>query len=168
MKFTDEQNNALDSQGKVLVSAAAGSGKTAVLVKKIINMITDETSPIDVDKLLVVTFTKDAAGEMKSRISKALSDLIKEKPNNQNLKRQKLLLAGAQISTTDSLCKSLARENFYKLSIPADFRIVEQNTMNAIKDDCVSSILTNWCSTLKNPAFVSPLKTWKGLSICAP
>lgn len=142
MKFTDEQNNALDSQGKVLVSAAAGSGKTAVLVKKIINMITDETSPIDVDKLLVVTFTKDAAGEMKSRISKALSDLIKKNPNNQNLKRQKLLLAGAQISTTDSLCKSLAREYFYKLSIPADFRIVEQNTMNAIKDDCVSSILT--------------------------
>ncbi len=142
MKFTDEQKNALSSGGKVLVSAAAGSGKTAVLVQKIINMITDENSPIDIDKLLVVTFTKDAAGEMKTRISKALSKLIKQNPNNQNLKRQKLLLSGAHISTTDSLCKSLAKEYFYKLSIPADFRIVEQNTMNAIKDDCITSILS--------------------------
>ncbi len=163
MKFTDEQNNALSSGGKVLVSAAAGSGKTAVLVQKIINMITDENSPIDIDNLLVVTFTKDAAAEMKSRISKSLTDLIRQNPNNQNLKRQKLLLSGAHISTTDSLCKSLAQEYFYKLSIPADFRIVEQSAMNTIKDDCVTGILTEEFEK-SDPDFIKLVRLFGGES----
>ena len=80
MNFTAEQQNALDAGGRVLVSAAAGSGKTAVLVEKVVNLISDENNPVDVDKMLVVTFTNAAAAEMKSRISKSLSEKIKDLP----------------------------------------------------------------------------------------
>ena len=89
--WTDAQKNAIESKnGTVLVSAAAGSGKTAVLVERVIQRITDINHPIDIEKLLVVTFTKAAAAEMKERIAKRLSELIKEQPQNQYLKRQKM------------------------------------------------------------------------------
>lgn len=141
MKFTDEQQNALAARGRVLVSAAAGSGKTAVLVEKVINLITDENEPVDVDKLLVVTFTNAAAAEMKSRISKRLSEKIKEQPESFNLKRQKLLLSSASICTIDSLCISLAREYFYKLGIPCDFKIADNSVINRLQNTCIDELL---------------------------
>lgn len=141
MKFTDEQQNALDARGRVLVSAAAGSGKTAVLVEKVIGLISDENNPIDIDKLLVVTFTNAAAAEMKARISKRLSEKLKENPDNFHLRKQKLLLSSAPISTIDSLCISLAREYFYKLGIPCDFKIADKSVIDRLKNDAIDTIL---------------------------
>lgn len=144
MKFTDEQQNALDARGRVLVSAAAGSGKTAVLVEKVVNMISDENNPVDVDKLLVVTFTNAAASEMKSRISKRLSEKIKENPNDFNLRKQKLLLPSSYICTIDSLCISLAKEYFYKLGLPYDFKIADNSAIEKIKNNCMDSLLDKY------------------------
>lgn len=141
MKFTDEQQNALNAQGRVLVSAAAGSGKTAVLVEKVINLITDENNPVDVDKLLIVTFTNSAAAEMKSRISKRLNEKLKLNPENFNLKRQKLLLSSASICTIDSLCITLAREYFYKLGIPCDFKIADNSVISRLENECIDEII---------------------------
>ena len=106
--WTDSQKQAIESRnGTVLVSAAAGSGKTAVLVERVIGRITDKQNPVDIEKLLVVTFTKAAAAEMKERISVRLSEMIAEEPTNTYLKRQKMYLPNAQISTMDSFCARL-------------------------------------------------------------
>lgn len=137
MKFTDEQKNALKARGRTLVSAAAGSGKTAVLVEKVINLITDESNPIDIDKMLIVTFTNAAASEMKSRIGNRLQEKLKSNPENFNLKRQKLLLSSAPICTIDSLCISLARDYFYKLGIPCDFKIADSGVISKLQNECI-------------------------------
>lgn len=141
MKFTAEQQNALDARGRVLVSAAAGSGKTAVLVEKVVNLISDADNPIDINKLLVVTFTNAAAAEMKSRISKRLSQKLKENPNDFNLKKQKLLISSSKICTIDSLCISLAKEYFYKLGLPYDFKIADNSVLNQLKNTCMDELL---------------------------
>lgn len=142
MNFTNEQKNALEATGRVLVSAAAGSGKTAVLVEKVINIISDKENPVDIDKLLVVTFTKAAADEMKSRISKRLSEKIKDNPNDFNLKKQKLLISSASIGTIDSICISLAKDYFYKLGIPCDFKTLNNNDsiIKQLSDSCLEEI----------------------------
>ena len=106
VKWTDDQQCAIDSRGTVLVAAAAGSGKTAVLAQHVIDMITGE-NPVDVDRMLVLTFTRDAAAEMKNRIRKKLDGQLLKSPNP-NLVRQKQKLYSAHISTTDSFC-SLTR-----------------------------------------------------------
>ena len=117
-QWTDAQKQAIDSRdGTVLVSAAAGSGKTAVLVERVIQRITDSNNPVDIEKLLIVTFTKAAAAEMKERIAQRLSQLIHEEPRNQYLKRQKMYLSSAQISTMDSFCGKLVKDNFEKAFI---------------------------------------------------
>ena len=147
MNFTAEQQNALDAGGRVLVSAAAGSGKTAVLVEKVVNLISDENNPVDVDKMLVVTFTNAAAAEMKSRISKSLSEKIKENPNDFNLRKQKLLLPSSFICTIDSLCISLAKEYFYKLGLPYDFKIADNSAVEKLKNECMDDLLDKYFSS---------------------
>lgn len=141
MEFTTEQKKALEAKGRVLVSAAAGSGKTAVLVEKVINIICDEENPVSVDKLLVVTFTNAAAAEMKSRILSGLNEKIKANPDNLYLKKQKLLLSSASFCTIDSLCISLAREYFYKLGISPDYKIADDTLINRLKNDAVDEII---------------------------
>ena len=121
VKWTDDQRCAIDSRGTVLTAAAAGSGKTAVLAEHVIGMITGD-EPVDADRLLVLTFTRDAAAEMKSRIRRRLDELFAESPDP-NLLRQKQKLYSAHISTTDSFCSSVVRENFSLLGISPDFRI---------------------------------------------
>ena len=106
---------------QVLVSAAAGSGKTAVLVERVIERLTDPEHPTDADRLLVVTFTKAAAAEMRDRIEKRLLALMKEQPENTRLRRQQLLLQQAHICTVDSFCSDIVREFFYLLGISPDF-----------------------------------------------
>ena len=97
-KWTDAQKNAIDAKNSnILVSAAAGSGKTAVLTQRVIRMITDKDAPVDIDKLLIVTFTNAAAAEMRSRISNSLTELSKNEPNNTNILRQLSLLPSAKI-----------------------------------------------------------------------
>ena len=118
MPWTKEQQKVIDQRdADILVSAAAGSGKTAVLVERIIQKVVDEESPLDVDRLLVVTFTKAAAGEMKERIASALDRKVKEFPQNQHYARQLALIHKAQITTIHSFCMNLVKDYFYVLGI---------------------------------------------------
>lgn len=134
-QWTNQQLNAIyATDGSVLVSAAAGSGKTAVLVERVINMITREDNPLDVDRLLIVTFTRAAASEMRQRLSSALNSLLENDPYNSNLLRQKQLLYNASISTIDSFCSSLVREYFHTLQINADFRNAEDSELNILEN----------------------------------
>ena len=113
--WTSDQLDAINSTGgSVLVSAAAGSGKTSGLVERIIKLITDPVCPTDIDKLLIVTFTRSAAQEMKIRLSSKIFDMIQIDPLNRNLRRQQRLLTVAQIGTIDSFCINMVKENFFK------------------------------------------------------
>ena len=112
-KWTKEQQKAIDTRNcNLLVSAAAGSGKTAVLVERIISMITDSKNPIDVDKLLVVTFTNAAASEMKQRIGDAIAKQLEVQPFNEHLQNQLTNLSRADIKTIHSFCLQVVRENY--------------------------------------------------------
>ncbi len=142
VKWTDNQLDAINARkGSVLVSAAAGSGKTAVLVERVIDMITDPVSPVDADRFLVVTYTRAAAGEMKERISARLDELLREDPFNENLRRQQMLLSKAQISTIHSFCSDIAREFFYTLDIPGDVRIAEKEELIVLKTYALNEVL---------------------------
>ena len=130
MKWTYEQENAINARhGSVLVSAAAGSGKTAVLTQRVIERITDRENPTSVDRLLIVTFTRAAAQEMRERISDRVSNLLKENPGDINLINQQMLLPGAKITTIDSFCMNLVKENFQLLGISPDFRMAEESEL---------------------------------------
>ena len=141
-QWTERQLDAITARrGSVLVSAAAGSGKTAVLVQRVIERITDEENPTDADRLLIVTFTKLAAGEMRERIGKAIAELLKNDPGNSRLINQQTLLANAKICTIDSFCGSLARENFELLDIAPDFRTADESELSVVKKEAMDMTL---------------------------
>ena len=122
--WTNEQKQAIYENGEnILVAAAAGSGKTAVLVERIINKIINEK--IDIDKLLVVTFTNAAATEIKERILEEIYKKIDENPNDSNLQKQIILLNKANISTIHAFCLEVIKNNFYEINISPNFRIGE-------------------------------------------
>lgn len=134
--WTPAQQSAIEGQGgNLLVSAAAGSGKTAVLAQRVIHTITEGEHPVDADRLLVVTFSNAAAGEMRQRISKKLWELAEEKPGDPWLMRQQLLLDCAQISTIHSFCIGLLRANFHLLELPADFRIGDERELEVLRSE---------------------------------
>lgn len=140
--WTIPQQNAIDARGSnILVSAAAGSGKTAVLTERVIKLVTDVNLNVDVDKLLIVTFTNAAAAEMKSRISKKLLEIIEKDPNNSNVLRQLSLLPNAKISTIDSFCIALVRENFFKLDIEQDFKILDTSENALLEQTAIDELL---------------------------
>lgn len=140
--WTQSQKNAIYARGgTLLVSAAAGSGKTAVLVQRFIERITDTVSPVDADRLLVVTFTKAAAEEMRGRIAAEISAMLEQDPGNIRLQRQQILLSRAKIGTIDSFCSDLVRENFFKLGIAPDFRILDDGEMAVLRSQTVSDTL---------------------------
>ena len=113
MTWTDDQRKVIELRDRnILVSAAAGSGKTAVLVERIIKIITDKEHPVDIDRLLIVTFTNAAAAEMRERIGNALENALKEQPDDEHLQRQLSLLHNAQITTIDSFCLYVIRNHF--------------------------------------------------------
>lgn len=141
-KWTPSQQDAISARdGTLLVSAAAGSGKTAVLVRRVIERITDPHHPADADRLLVVTFTRAAAAEMSSRIAAEISRLLEADPFNVRLQRQQILLTRAHISTIHSFCSEIIRENFYKLDISPDFRILDDSEMNLLRSDAIAAVL---------------------------
>lgn len=114
VKWTKEQKLAIEEKGKnILVAAAAGSGKTAVLVERIIDKIVNQG--IDIDKILVVTFTKAAAAEMKARMLDAIYEKIEEKPEDKHLQRQVMLLSKASICTIDAFCLDIVKNHFFEL-----------------------------------------------------
>lgn len=141
-KWTPAQKNAIKSlDGTILVSAAAGSGKTAVLVERIIERITRPQNPSSVDRLLVVTFTKPAAAEMKNRLSDAISKRLEKDPSNVFLKRQKLYLSEAQVCTMDSFCGKLVKENFELLSISPDFTVLSDSENKIVLSEAADEVL---------------------------
>ena len=141
-KWTPAQKSAIDTRDcNVLVSAAAGSGKTAVLVERIISMITDPDKNIDIDRLVVVTFTKAAAAQMKDKIRKALDSMLDENPGDMNLLRQITLLNNAQITTIDSFCLWIIRNHFPEVNLDPGFRIMDEGEKKLIENDVLEDVL---------------------------
>lgn len=141
-KWTPAQKSAIDTRDcNVLVSAAAGSGKTAVLVERIISMITAPDKNIDIDRLVVVTFTKAAAAQMKDKIRKALDSMLDENPGDVNLLRQITLLNNAQITTIDSFCLWIIRNHFPEVNLDPGFRIMDEGEKKLIENDVLEDVL---------------------------
>lgn len=145
MAWTKEQQKVIDVRDKnILVSAAAGSGKTAVLVQRIIKMVTDEKNPIDVDKLLVVTFTNAAASEMRERVMQELVKLAAVDTENEHLQKQLTYIQNAKITTIDSFCLSILREHFSEINIDPGFRIANKDELELIMSDVVSEMISEY------------------------
>lgn len=144
-KWTDEQKKVIETRHRnLLVSAAAGSGKTAVLVERIIRMITDPEHPVDIDKLLVMTFTNAAAAEMRERVETALGKILDEDPGNKNLERQNTLIHHAKITTIDSFCLNLLREHFHELDLDPGFRVADEGELMLLKADVMKELLEEY------------------------
>ena len=145
VNWTKEQQKVIDLRNRnILVSAAAGSGKTAVLVERIIKMLTDEENPVDVDRLLIVTFTEAAASEMKERILNAIEKALEENPENAHLQRQATLIHSSLITTIHSFCLSVIREHFHVLDIDPGFRIAEDGELTLLKQDVLENMLEDY------------------------
>lgn len=139
MDWTDEQKKAIyDKDSNILVAAAAGSGKTAVLVERIIQKILNDN--VDIDKLLVVTFTNAAASEMRERVLSAIYKKIDEDPSNERLQKQIILLGKASICTIHSFCLDVIRNNFFELDIPANFRIATEQEILLMKTETLEDL----------------------------
>lgn len=141
---TPEQQAAIDTKGNVLVSAAAGSGKTAVLVERVVKLLSDRENPVSADRLLIVTFTNAAAAEMRTRIEKRLDAECRLNPSDIGLLKQRKLLSSAKICTIDSFCIDLVRENFERAGVSPDFKISEQNSLKAINESVLSGLLNEY------------------------
>lgn len=142
VSFTPQQQMVIDLRERnILVSAAAGSGKTAVLVERIIQMISDEEHKVDIDRLLVVTFTNAAAAEMRERISRAIDARLQNEPENAHLQRQAALLHNAQITTIDSFCLFVIRNNFNDIGLDPGFRVADEGELRLLKQDVLSELL---------------------------
>ena len=142
VKWTEEQQKVIDLRDRnILVSAAAGSGKTAVLVERIISRITDENDPADVDRLLVVTYTEAAAAEMKERIGAAIEKKLEEQPGNVNLEQQSTLIHNASIMTIHSFCLSVIRDHFHATTLDPGFRVGEEGELKLLQQDVLKEVL---------------------------
>lgn len=142
MDWTPEQENAIKGiNGTMLVSAAAGSGKTAVLVERVIRRICNRENPCGIENLLIVTFTKAAASQMKEKISKALAEKIAENPGDRFLRHQKMMIPYANICTIDSFCINLVRENFHALDITPDFTILDEGKIKILESTAVTTVI---------------------------
>lgn len=142
ISFTKEQQQVIEARNKnLLVSAAAGSGKTAVLVERILSMITDKENPVDVDRLLIVTFTNAAAAEMRERILKAILDRLLEEPDNEHLQKQSVYIHKAQITTIDRFCKYLLSNHFEDIGLDPAFRVGDVGELNLIKRDALQEVM---------------------------
>ena len=142
MQFTPDQQRVIDTRDcNILVSAAAGSGKTAVLVERIIRMITDEKKPVDIDRLLIVTFTSAAAAQMRERISRAVSQKLEENPESEHLQKQASLIHNAQITTIDSFCLFVIRNNFNEIGLDPAFRVADESEVKMLEADVMGRLL---------------------------
>lgn len=157
-KWTPDQQNAIEARGgTLLVSAAAGSGKTAVLVERVIQRLLDPVNGCDADRLLVVTFTKAAAAEMRERISAAISARRSAQPDDARLLRQQMLLPCASICTIDSFCNDLVRENFHKLDLSPDYKILDAGEIALLRGEAMDAVLEGFYQE-NDPAFTELLE----------
>ena len=158
--WTKEQQSVIDLRNRnLLISAAAGSGKTAVLVERIIKMVTDTKNPVDIDKLCVVTFTNAAAAEMKERILLALNNALDEDSENEHLKKQISLVHTAKITTIDSFCLDIVRNNFNSIDIDPSFRIADPDEAGLVKADVMENMLEDYYEEGK-PEFIDFVETY--------
>ena len=145
VQWTKEQQKVIDLRDRnILVSAAAGSGKTAVLVERIIQRLMEKENPLDVDRLLIVTFTEAAAAEMKERIRDAIEKALEEEPENVHLQRQSTLIHSAQITTIHSFCLSVIREHFHVIDLDPGFRIAEEGELKLMRQDVLNELLEDF------------------------
>ena len=142
MKWTEEQRKVITLRDRnILVSAAAGSGKTAVLVQRILSKIMDPKRPVDIDRLLIMTFTRAAAGEMKERISNAIDQALYENPDNEHLQKQATLIHNAQITTIDGFCSYIIRNYFHMVDLDPGYRTAEEGELKLLKEDVMKDLL---------------------------
>ncbi|MBP2022008.1 ATP-dependent helicase/nuclease subunit A [Clostridium punense] len=141
VKWTEDQLKAINTRhADILVSAAAGSGKTAVLVERIIKIITNKDNPVDIDRMLIVTFTNAAAAEMRERIGEAISKELEKNPNNSNLQKQLTLLNKANISTLHSFCLNLIRNNFHQIDLDPSFRVGDSTEIALLRGESLDEV----------------------------
>ncbi len=142
MSWTKEQEQVIQLQNRnILVSAAAGSGKTAVLVERILNKMLRKENPVDIDRLLIVTFTRAAAGEMRERLTAAIEKRLEEEPDNEHLQRQQTLIHNAQINTIDGFCSYVIRNYFHTIDLDPGFRTAEEGELKLLKYDVAKELL---------------------------
>ncbi len=147
--WTDEQIDAItDKSSDILVSAAAGSGKTAVLTERLIRKITDPVSPVDISRILVVTFTEDAANELKIRIRDAITAAMAEFPSSKHLQRQYLMLPSAKISTIHGFCLDLIRENYELLGLSPKLRVSDEGQNSLLMQQVADAVIDGYYSSL--------------------
>ncbi len=162
ISWTREQEKVISLSGRsILVSAAAGSGKTAVLVERIITMLTRRENPVDVDRLLIVTFTEAAAAEMKERIRKAVEERVEKEPENEHLRRQATLVHSAQITTIHSFCLSVIREHFHTIDLDPAFRIGEDGELKLLRQDVLREVLDGYYEK-GEPSFLNLVEAYGG------
>lgn len=142
MNWTREQEQVIRLQNRnILVSAAAGSGKTAVLVERILNKMTREENPVDIDRLLIVTFTRAAAGEMRERLTDAIEKRLEEDPENEHLQRQQTLIHNAQINTIDGFCSYVIRNYFHTIDLDPGYRTANEGELKLLKNDVAREMI---------------------------
>lgn len=155
VKWTDQQQQVIDLRDRnLLVSAAAGSGKTAVLVERIIQKVLDPDHPVDIDHLLVVTFTKAAAAEMRERVAKAIEARMDKEKDNAYLHRQYTLVHHAQITTIDSFCLYVVKNYFQCIGLEPGFRVGDPGELSLILEDVLAAVLEQWYDTAE-PEFLA-------------
>lgn len=141
-KLTPQQAQAVQNRGgKLLVSAAAGSGKTKVLVDRLLSYLTDPMDPADLDEFLIITYTKAAASELRGKIAAKLTERIALEPENRHLQKQMQRLFLTKISTVHGFCSDILREYAYRLDIPADFRVADENECREIRETVIADLL---------------------------
>ncbi len=142
VEFTPDQQKVIDLHNRnILVSAAAGSGKTAVLVERIIQMVCDESHPVDIDRLLIVTFTNAAAAEMRERISLGIATQVEKYPESAHIERQATLLHNALITTIDSFCLYLIKNHFHEIGLDPAFRVADEGETKLLKQEIMDALL---------------------------
>ncbi len=163
VNWTEEQKKVIDVRNKdILVSAAAGSGKTAVLVERILSLVCgdkEEDTPVDVDRLLVVTFTNAAAAEMRERIGAALAKRLEAEPESVHLQKQQTLIHNAQITTIHSFCQYVIRNYFHQLDLDPSFRIGDEGELKLLKGEVLEELLEDRYGE-NSPEFVSFVETY--------
>ncbi len=172
-KPTKSQELAINTRDRsILLSAAAGSGKTATLTARIISSLTDPVSPIELSNMLIVTFTRAAASEMRERISKALNDALADDPSNEFLNRQTVMIASADICTIDSFCLNTVESNFEKARfadgspLPPDFRLADETELKTLSLEVMNSVIEKWYDKedgdLNFPKFIENFSNTRG------
>ena len=163
VKWTPDQKRVIEARNaNILVSAAAGSGKTAVLVERIVDRITSKENPIDIDRMLVVTFTKAAAAEMRERVINALEKKKEQFPDDENLDRQMTLVHNAQITTIDSFCVFVVRNYFEKIGLDPNFRIADSGEVKLLEEDVLTEVFEDNYVREDNEAFLQLIDAYAG------